>query len=85
MLRSPRELDQIRDHSGAWRMFFTAEVSEEAAAHATRYDVPVQHVGPLHGELVSTPERPRPGIARQAGLPGGDAARNKLLTHQQPG
>ena len=46
---SPRELDQIRDHSGARRMFFTAKVSEEAAAHATRYDAPLQDVGPLHG------------------------------------
>lgn len=33
---SPRELDQIRDHSGARRMFFTAGVSKEAAVHATR-------------------------------------------------
>ncbi|MDO9057650.1 MAG: AMP-binding protein, partial [Bradyrhizobium sp.] len=31
---SARELDQIRDHSGARRMFFTAEVSKEAAGHA---------------------------------------------------
>jgi long-chain acyl-CoA synthetase len=50
---SPRELDQIRDHSGARRMFFTTGVSEEAAAHATRYDAPVQDVGPLHGIGVS--------------------------------
>src|SRR5882757_5358502 len=50
---SPRELDQIRDHSGARRMFFTADVSEEAAAHATRYDATVQEVGPLHGIGVS--------------------------------
>jgi long-chain acyl-CoA synthetase len=50
---SPRELDQIRDHSGARRMFFTAQISEEAAAHATRYDAPVQDVGPLHGIGVS--------------------------------
>ena len=50
---SPRELDQISDHSGARRMFFTVEVSEEAAAHATRYDAPVQDVGPLHGIGVS--------------------------------
>jgi len=54
---SPRELDQIRDHSGARRMFFTAGVSEEAAAHATRYDAPVQHVGPLHGIGVSALNR----------------------------
>ena len=50
---SPRELDQIRDHSGARRMFFTADVSEEAAAHATRYGAPVQDVGPLRGIGVS--------------------------------
>src|ERR1700736_6850176 len=29
---SPRELDQLKDHSGARRMFFAANVSEEAAA-----------------------------------------------------
>jgi acyl-CoA synthetase (AMP-forming)/AMP-acid ligase II len=46
---SPRELDQIREHSGARRMFFTANVSEEAAAHAARYDAPVLQVGPFHG------------------------------------
>ncbi|MEA2899150.1 MAG: long-chain acyl-CoA synthetase [Bradyrhizobium sp.] len=50
---SPRELDQIRDHSGARRMFFTTGVSEEAATHATRYDAPVQNIGPLHGIGVS--------------------------------
>jgi len=46
---SPREVDQIRDHSGARRAFFTADVSAEAAAHAARYGAPVQDVGPLHG------------------------------------
>lgn len=50
---SPRELDQIRDHSGARRMLLTAAVSEEAAAHATRLGAPVQDVGPLHGIGVS--------------------------------
>ena len=50
---SPRELDQIRDHSGARRMFFTAGVSEEAVAHAVRYDAPVQDVGALRGIGVS--------------------------------
>src|SRR6202165_3765075 len=44
---SPRELDQIRDHSGARRAFFTASVSREAAVHASRYDASVQSVGPL--------------------------------------
>ncbi|MBN4668521.1 AMP-binding protein, partial [Pandoraea nosoerga] len=46
---SPRELDQIRDHSGARRVLLTAEVSQEAAAHAARYEAVVQDVGPLHG------------------------------------
>ena len=31
---SERELDQIRDHCGARRVFYTVEVSKEAAAHA---------------------------------------------------
>jgi acyl-CoA synthetase (AMP-forming)/AMP-acid ligase II len=50
---SPRELDQIRDHSGARRAFFTADVSQEAAAHALRYGAPVQNVGPFSGIGVS--------------------------------
>ncbi|WJR75543.1 class I adenylate-forming enzyme family protein [Bradyrhizobium sp. NP1] len=44
---SPRELDQIRDHSGARRVFFTADVSEEAAAHASRSGAGIRDVGPL--------------------------------------
>jgi long-chain acyl-CoA synthetase len=50
---SPRELDQIRDHSGARRMFFTVHVSDDAATHAVRYDAPAQDVGPLYGIGVS--------------------------------
>jgi long-chain acyl-CoA synthetase len=50
---SPRELDQIRDHSGARRAFFTTDVSQEAAAHASRYGGRVQDVGPLFGIGVS--------------------------------
>jgi len=42
-----RELDQIRDHSGARRVFFTAGVSKEAATHASRYAAEVGAVGPL--------------------------------------
>jgi long-chain acyl-CoA synthetase len=42
---SPRELDQITDHSGARRVFFTADVSEDAAAHAARCDAPAEDVG----------------------------------------
>src|SRR3984893_3215851 len=45
---SARELDQIRDHSGARRGFFTADVSEEAAAHAARSGASVHDVGPLY-------------------------------------
>lgn len=44
---SARELDQIRDHSGARRMFFTASVSSEAAAHVARYGAVIGAVGPL--------------------------------------
>jgi long-chain acyl-CoA synthetase len=44
---SPRELDQIRDHSGARRVFFTAGVSKEAASHAARYEATVGRIGPL--------------------------------------
>jgi len=50
---SQRELDQIRDHSGARRVFFTTEVSEEAAAHASRSGATVRDVGPLTGISVS--------------------------------
>ena len=44
---SARELDQIRDHSGARRMFFTSGVSKEAAAHASRYGAESRQIGPL--------------------------------------
>jgi len=44
---SPRELDQIRDHSGARRMFFTPEVSREAAAHGERHGAEIRQLGPL--------------------------------------
>lgn len=50
---SPRELDQIRDHSGARRVLLTAEVSQEAANHADRYEATVQDVGPLRGIAVT--------------------------------
>ncbi|TWC00667.1 acyl-CoA synthetase (AMP-forming)/AMP-acid ligase II [Bradyrhizobium macuxiense] len=51
---SPRELDQIRDHSGARRVLLTAEVSQEAAAHAARYEATIQDVGPLRGVAVTS-------------------------------
>jgi acyl-CoA synthetase (AMP-forming)/AMP-acid ligase II len=50
---SQRELDQIRDHSGARRVLLAAEVSQEAATHAARYGATLQDVGPLRGIGVS--------------------------------
>jgi acyl-CoA synthetase (AMP-forming)/AMP-acid ligase II len=44
---SAREIDQIRDHSGARRLFFTTVVSKEAAAHAARLNAEIRNVGPL--------------------------------------
>ena len=44
---SARELDQIRDHSGARRVLFTSGASREAAVHAARYDAATEDVGPL--------------------------------------
>jgi len=46
---SARELDLIREHSGARRVFFTADVSEEAAAHASRLGARIGDIGPLYG------------------------------------
>lgn len=44
---SAREIDQIRDHSGARRLFFTVAVSKEAAAHAERLNSDIRQIGPL--------------------------------------
>ncbi len=44
---SARELDQIRDHSGARRTFFTSAISKEAAAHASRIGAENRQLGPL--------------------------------------
>jgi long-chain acyl-CoA synthetase len=44
---SARELDQIRDHSGARRVFFATAVSREAAAHAERCGAEIRAIGPL--------------------------------------
>jgi acyl-CoA synthetase (AMP-forming)/AMP-acid ligase II len=44
---SARELDQIRDHSGARRLFFTSGISKEAAAHASRYGAETRRIGTL--------------------------------------
>lgn len=42
-----REIDQIRDHSGARRLLFTVAVSKEAAAHAERLGAETRKIGPL--------------------------------------
>ena len=44
---SARELDEIRDHSGARRMFFASGVSKEAATHASRYGAENRQIGAL--------------------------------------
>ncbi|MBN9596344.1 MAG: AMP-binding protein [Afipia sp.] len=50
---SSRELDQIRDHSGSRRMFFTADVSAEAANHAQRVGAEIGRIGPLENIGIS--------------------------------
>src|ERR1700722_4742983 len=53
---SPREIDQIRDHCGARRIFYTTSISPSAADHATRHAARVEErdgfgtvaVGPLN-------------------------------------
>ena len=44
---SEREIDQIRDHSGARLVYYTVEVSELARAHARRHDARAVDMGPL--------------------------------------
>jgi acyl-CoA synthetase (AMP-forming)/AMP-acid ligase II len=69
-----RELDQIRDHSGARRIFFTGSISSEAALHAERYDATIQQLGPLtkvsisplNDSAVVEPTEPDP--AKQVGV-----------------
>ena len=71
---SPRELDQIRDHSGARRVFFTTGVSKEAASHAARYEATIGSIGPLNdigiGVLnqATTPEPVEASSARQVAV-----------------
>jgi long-chain acyl-CoA synthetase len=66
---SPRELDQIRDHSGARRVFFTTAVSKEAASHAARYEATIGNLGPLSDIGIGTinvATRPEPVEASSA-------------------
>jgi long-subunit acyl-CoA synthetase (AMP-forming) len=50
---SPRELDQIREHSTARRIFFAIATSKEAASHAIRHQAKMQNIGPLKDVAVS--------------------------------
>ena len=71
---SPRELDQIRDHSGARRVFFTAGNSREAAAHASRLGAIIEPVGLLRDIAVAAlnadtaAEPVEPDAARQVAV-----------------
>ena len=44
---SDREIDQIRDHSGARRVLYTVMVSPRARSHATRHGAVTQDIAPL--------------------------------------
>jgi long-chain acyl-CoA synthetase len=60
---SDREIDLIREHSGARRVFYTIEVSDAARRHAERHDADVAvlgglgtlGVGPLNRDTVPEP------------------------------
>jgi long-chain acyl-CoA synthetase len=60
---SAREVDLIREHSGARRVFYTVEVSDTARQHAERHDADIAvlralgtlGVGPLNHETVPEP------------------------------
>ena len=58
-----REIDLIREHSGARRVFYTIKVSDEARQHAKRHDADVAvlrglgtlGIGPLNQDTVPEP------------------------------
>jgi acyl-CoA synthetase (AMP-forming)/AMP-acid ligase II len=60
---SPREVDIIREHSGARRVFYAIEVSDAARLHAERHDADIAElpllgtlgVGPLNRDTVPEP------------------------------
>ena len=60
---SAREIDLIREHSGARRVFYTIEVSDAARQHAERHDADIAvlrrleriGIGPLNKETVQKP------------------------------
>jgi acyl-CoA synthetase (AMP-forming)/AMP-acid ligase II len=69
-----REIDQIRQHSGARRVFLTSGVSKEAAAHAARLGTEARQIGSLKGIAVSalnektTPEPVDEDAAKQVAV-----------------
>jgi long-chain acyl-CoA synthetase len=71
---SARELDLIREHSGARRVFLTVDVSKEAEAHATRYGAARLALGPPAGIGVTAlnqdtaPEPVEPGARDQVAV-----------------
>jgi long-chain acyl-CoA synthetase len=71
---SPRELDQIREHSGARRVSFTTAVSKEAASHGARYEATIGSVGPLSDigigtiNVATTPEPVEASGAQQVAV-----------------
>src|SRR5207244_12330707 len=60
---SEREIDLIRDHSGARRVFYTIEVSDNARRHAKRHGAAIAAlhglgtlgIGPLNEQAVPEP------------------------------
>src|SRR5262249_1181542 len=90
---SAREVDLIREHSGARRVFFTIEVSEAARQHAERHDAPIAvlrglgmlGIGPLNRDTVPEPveaDRTRPvaALVYTSGPTGN--AKGVMLTHR---
>jgi long-chain acyl-CoA synthetase len=72
---SAREVDEIRDHCGARRVFYTTAVSPQAAQHAKRHGAAVAPVGnlgpigvgPLNESVHPEPVDPSEGPAKRVG------------------
>jgi long-chain acyl-CoA synthetase len=66
---SDREVDQIRTHSGARRVFYASAVSAQALGHAVRHDaqaVVFGRIGTLHVGALNTETAPEPVAADSA-------------------
>jgi long-chain acyl-CoA synthetase len=90
---SAREVDLIREHSGARRVFYTIEVSEAARQHAERHDADIAvlralgtlGVGPLNRQTVPEPvevdrSRQVAALVYTSGTTGN--AKGVMLTHR---